>query len=163
MLTCSTISLTNAWKDVLAGSHPKTLFALSGFPLRYSTSEGRKYLGSIRTTTFPELSQMPCESWENMIGHTGSIIHTTSFTPCPCHNKRMPTSANAFKDITNREISRRALKPYPLAKLPHAVCLPSRNDKIFRLTSYGLSTAQILTTLEPLTLSCCNIFHMHST
>ena len=48
--SAATISSTRAVKSVV-GCQPSCLFALAGSPIKMSTSVGRKYLGSTRTST----------------------------------------------------------------------------------------------------------------
>ena len=45
--------LTNSGKLVFVGFQPSKVFALVGSPNNCSTSQGRKYLGSISTRTLP--------------------------------------------------------------------------------------------------------------
>ena len=57
----SIISLTNSSKEVDA-FQPNSFDALEGSPSSVSTSHGRKYLGSILTTTFPLSALIPTSS-----------------------------------------------------------------------------------------------------
>lgn len=58
-MSCSAMMRTNSSKPVCRGFQPNNVLALVGSPSSCSTSEGRKYLGSTSTSTFPVRVSIP--------------------------------------------------------------------------------------------------------
>ena len=77
-ISCSTIIRISSLKEVLVGFQPNSVRALVGSPSNCSTSAGRKYFGSISTSTFPVAASMPFSS-----------------TPVPSHLISIPACAKA--------------------------------------------------------------------